>query len=85
MDKNDIIKILKDNELTEDEIIIRVIGNTDIYDKSREGYLKLGAQILMENKIEFILNSLLKSNIVGIKRRGDLMEKEYFYKYGFLF
>ncbi len=79
MDKNDIIKILKDNELTEDEIIIRVIGNTDIYDKSREGYLKLGAQILMENKIEFILNSLLKSNIVGIKRRGDLMEKEYYY------
>ncbi len=79
MDKNDIIKILKDNELTEEEIINRIIGATDIYDKSREGYLKLGAQILMENKIEFILNSLLKSNIVGIKQKGDLMEKEYYY------
>ena len=79
MDKNDIIKILKNNELTEDEIINRIIGDTDINDKSKEGYLKLGAQILIENKIEFILNSLLKSNIVGIKKNGDLMEKEYYY------
>ncbi len=80
MDKDDIIKILKNNELTEDEIINKIIGKPDLTDTTKEGYLKLGAQILMENEIEFILNGLLKNNIIGIKKKDNgLLEREYYY------
>jgi len=80
MNENDIIKILKNNELTEEEIENRLTGNINTNNKSNEAYLKIGIQILMENKIEFILNKLLNENIIGIKKKKDgLIENDYYY------
>lgn len=80
MNENDVIKILKNNELTEEEIENILTGNININNKSNEAYLKIGIQILMENKIEFILNKLLNENIIGIKKKKDgLIENDYYY------
>ncbi len=80
MNEHDVIKLLKNNELTEEEIENMLSGDININNKSNETYLKIGIQILIENKIEFILNKLLNENIIGIKKKKDgLIENDYYY------
>ncbi len=81
MNENDVIKLLKNNELTKEEIENILTGDINyINNKSNKAYLKIGIQILIENKIEFILNKLLNENIIGVKKKKyGLIEKEYYY------
>ncbi len=80
MDSNDILNVLKDGEKTQNEIMNRIIGTFNIDDKSKKQYLKIGAQILVESEIEFLLNDLLESGIIGMaKKSSGAIERNYFY------
>ena len=67
--------------MTQVQIADKIIGKYSIDDRSKEGYLKIGAQILVENKLEFLLNEMVEENIIGIKRTNNgLIEQVYYYK-----
>ncbi len=80
MDQVDIIRILQNREMTRDQIADEIIGEYSTEDKSREGYLKIGAQILVENKLEFLLNEMVEDRILGMRRiNSGLLEHIYYY------
>ncbi|MEM0139843.1 MAG: winged helix-turn-helix domain-containing protein [Ferroplasma sp.] len=80
MDSQDILDILKDGEKTQNEVIEAIIGGFDISERSKEQYLKLGAQILVESEIEFLLNDLINAGRIGIKhKKYGTIEQDYYY------
>ena len=81
MDQADIIRILQNHEMTQVQIADKIIGKYSTDDRSKEGYLKIGAQILVENKLEFLLNEMVEEHIIRIKRTNNgLIEQVYYYK-----
>ncbi|MCL4452692.1 hypothetical protein [Ferroplasma sp.] len=80
MDQEDIIRILQNREMTQDQIADEIIGKYSTDDRSRKGYLKIGAQILVENELEFLLNEMVESHTLGMKRiNNGLLEKIYYH------
>jgi hypothetical protein len=80
MDREDIIKILNNREMTQNQIADEMVGSYSTSDLSRAGYLKIGAQILVENELEFLLNEMVEHDILGIKKTSNgLLEHVYYY------
>ena len=80
MNQDDIIRLLHNHEMTQNQIADKIIGKYNAEDKSNEGYLKIGAQILVENKLEFLLNQMVEEHILGIKRISEgMLELAYYY------
>ena len=80
MDQDNIVEILGYREMTQDQIADEMIGKYSTSDHSRAGYLKIGAQILVENELEFLLNEMVDKNVLGTKKVQDgLLEHVYYY------
>jgi hypothetical protein len=80
MEPENILEILGDKEMTEDQIVDMIVGKSSLADRSKSGYLKIAAQILVENKIEFLLNEMVENQLLGIKKVQDkLIERVYYY------
>lgn len=80
MDCENVLEILGNTEMTQDQIVDKMIGKYSTSDNSKAGYLKIGAQILVENELEFLLNEMVDSNKLGIKKvQNGLLERVYYY------
>jgi hypothetical protein len=80
MDCENVLEILGNSEMTQDQIADMMIGKYSTSDNSKSGYLKIGAQILVENELEFLLNEMVDNNKLGIKKiQNGLLEHVYYY------
>ncbi|WP_337860874.1 hypothetical protein [Ferroplasma sp.] len=71
MEPENILEILNDKEMTQDQIADIIVGQPALNDKSKSGYMKIAAQILVENKLEFLLNEMVQDNTLGVKKVQD--------------
>ena len=70
MNLNDmIINELKNGPLKEDYLISKLIeGNHDYDNLKKSDYIRIGAEIILENKIRFAVDNLVKSGIILRKK-----------------
>ncbi|KQB33533.1 MULTISPECIES: hypothetical protein [Acidiplasma] len=80
MDESDITKALSSREMTKEEIIEFFLGTPDMVGGTNADYIRIGSQILLENKIEFMINKLVTSGKIGTKKKSNgIIENIYYF------